>query len=77
MSSGVSTGPGLIALLRTPRPANWTASERVSARTAPLLDEYASCGTEHPRIATKLATLMIEPDPCLGPADRPPGVRSS
>ena len=29
-------GPGLIEFERTPRPANWTASDRVSARTAPF-----------------------------------------
>src|SRR4051794_17793981 len=64
MSSGVSMGPGLMLLDRTPCPANWTASERVRARTAPFDAVEASCGTEHPRIATKLAMLMIDPEPC-------------
>ena len=36
MSSGVSTGPGQIALVRTPFGPNWTARLRVSERTAPL-----------------------------------------
>src|SRR4051812_3361161 len=64
MRSGVSIGPGEMALVRTPCGANWTARLRVSARTAPFEAVYASWGTEQPRMATKLATLMIEPDPC-------------
>ena len=51
-----------MALVRIPLGANWTASERVSDRTAPFEAVYASCGTEQPRIATKLETLMIEPE---------------
>ncbi len=63
MSSGVSIGPGLIELERTPLGANCTARLRVSDRTAPFEAVYASCGTEQPRIATKLAMLTIEPEP--------------
>ena len=36
MSSGVSTGPGQMALVRTPLGPNWTARLRVSDRSAPL-----------------------------------------
>src|SRR5881628_1414738 len=43
MSSGVSTGPGQSALTRTPCRANWTASSRLSARTAPFEAVYAIC----------------------------------
>ena len=35
-SSGVSTGPGQSALTRIPCRANWTASSRLRARTAPF-----------------------------------------
>ena len=63
INSGVSTGPGQIALVRIPFGPNWTARLRVSERTAPFDAVYASCGTLQPRIATKLAMLMIEPPP--------------
>ena len=36
ISSGVSTGPGQMALVRTPFGPNWTARLRVSASRAPL-----------------------------------------
>src|SRR6266566_2418054 len=60
ISRGVSTGPGQIAFERTPFGPNWTARLRVSERMAPLDDVYASCGTEQPRRATKLAMLMLD-----------------
>ena len=63
ISNGVSIGPGQIALVRIPIGPNWTARLRVSDRIAPFEAVYASCGTEQPRIATKLAMLMIEPPP--------------
>ena len=63
MSSGVSTEPGTIAFVRTPFGANWTASDRVSASTAPFDAVYASCGFEHTGSATKLEMLTIDPDP--------------
>src|SRR3989337_2661768 len=52
-----------MALDRTPRPPNCTARDRVSDSTAPLLAVYASCGTEQPSSATKLLTLITDPDP--------------
>ena len=64
MSSGVSIGPGQIALDRTPCGPNWTASDRVSDRTAPFEAVYASCGTEQPSSATNELMLMTDPDPC-------------
>ena len=36
ISSGVSTGPGQIAFVRTPCGPNWTARLRVSASSAPF-----------------------------------------
>src|ERR1700747_298802 len=51
-SSGVSIGPGQIALERTPFGPNCTARDFVSAITAPLDAVYASCGTEQPTSAT-------------------------
>src|SRR5215207_7080256 len=63
VSSGVSIGPGQIAFVLTPFGANWTASERVSAITAPLEAVYASWGTLHPTSATNDAILTIEPPP--------------
>jgi hypothetical protein len=58
---------------------NWTARLRVRLSTAPFDAVYASCGTEQPRSATKLAMLMIEPPParsmagmaCLHPRNTP------
>src|SRR5687768_2107331 len=61
--SGVSIGPGQIALLRTPRGPNCTASDLVNAITAPLLAVYASCGTEQPSSATNDAMLITDPPP--------------
>ena len=49
--------------MRMPFGPNWTARLRVRLRTAPLDAVYASCGTEQPTSATKLAMLMIEPPP--------------
>ena len=63
MSSGVSTGPGQIAFVRMPLGPNWTARLLVRLSTAPFDAVYASCGTEQPISATKLAMLMIEPPP--------------
>ena len=52
-----------MALARTPFGPNCTASDFVSAITAPLLAVYASCGTDDPTRATKDAMLMTEPPP--------------
>src|SRR5437899_2013794 len=63
VSIGVSMGPGQMALLRTPLGPNCTASDLVSAITAPFDAVYESCGTEQPTNATNEATLMTEPPP--------------
>src|SRR3954469_16301735 len=63
--SGVSTGPGQIALVRMPFGPNWTARLLVRLSTAPFEAVYASWGTEQPTSATKLAMLMIDPPPAI------------
>src|SRR3989442_15268514 len=65
-SSGVSIGPGQMALQRIPSLPYCTAKDFVNESIPPLETVYASCGTVQPIKATNDATLMIEPPlPCF------------